>query len=179
MSLRAEPYDTGAVLPHERTHRGPIEGRLRLLRATRAQLEPIFLLYDGEPPLGRPPGDPLIDVGDTRLWRLDGDHGVQSFFAERQLLIADGHHRYETAVAFAEESGADRLLVVARLHVGPGPRDPADAPRLHGAQDIDPDGEPFASVEDALAALEREPPDRAAAVCVLAGNDPPRPRRPG
>src|SRR5438067_1310571 len=43
-SLRAEPYDRGAVLPHERTHSGPKEGRLRLLRATRTQLEPIFLL---------------------------------------------------------------------------------------------------------------------------------------
>src|SRR5215510_966601 len=48
-SLRVEPYETGAVLPHERTHAGPKEGRLRLLRAARAQLEPIFLLYDGEP----------------------------------------------------------------------------------------------------------------------------------
>src|SRR5215212_9243560 len=44
-SLRAEPYDRGVVLPHERTHRGPKEGRLRLLRAVGAQLEPIFLLY--------------------------------------------------------------------------------------------------------------------------------------
>ena len=55
-SLRAEPYETGAVLPHERTHAGPKEGRLRLLRATRAQLEPIFLLYEGAPPLARPDG---------------------------------------------------------------------------------------------------------------------------
>src|SRR6266705_1473317 len=46
-SLRAEPYERGVVLPHERTHRGPKEGRLRLLRATRTHLEPIFLLYDG------------------------------------------------------------------------------------------------------------------------------------
>ena len=46
-SLKVEPYETGTVLPHERTHAGPKEGRLRLLRATRVQLEPIFLLYDG------------------------------------------------------------------------------------------------------------------------------------
>src|SRR2546423_5670125 len=49
VSLRAEPYETRAVLPHERTHAGPKEGRLRLLRATRTQLEPIFLLYGGDP----------------------------------------------------------------------------------------------------------------------------------
>ncbi len=46
-ALRAEPYERRVVLPHERTHAGPKEGRLRLLRATRTQLEPIFLLWDG------------------------------------------------------------------------------------------------------------------------------------
>jgi len=45
-SLRAQPYEDGVVLPHERTHSGPKEGRLRLLRATKTQLEPIFLLYE-------------------------------------------------------------------------------------------------------------------------------------
>ena len=49
---------TGDVLPHERTHAGPKEGRLRLLRATRTQLEPIFLLYDAEPLFERPGGEP-------------------------------------------------------------------------------------------------------------------------
>ena len=76
-SLRAEPYSNGAVLPHERTHRGPIEGRLALLRATRTQLEPIFLLYDGAAPIeGPPPRPPDLEVGGSRLWRLEGDHGV-------------------------------------------------------------------------------------------------------
>ena len=46
------------MLPHERTHAGPKEGRLRLLRATRAQLEPIFLLYDGPAPVERPDREP-------------------------------------------------------------------------------------------------------------------------
>src|SRR5436853_7890117 len=46
-ALRIEPYENRVILPHERTHRGPKEGRLRLLRATRTQLEPIFLLWDG------------------------------------------------------------------------------------------------------------------------------------
>src|SRR3954454_12018202 len=48
-SLRAQPYEDAVVLPHERTHSGPKEGRLRLLRATRTQLEPIFLLYERDP----------------------------------------------------------------------------------------------------------------------------------
>ena len=46
-ALRAEPYENRVVLPHERTHAGPKEGRLRLLNATRTHLEPIFLLWDG------------------------------------------------------------------------------------------------------------------------------------
>jgi uncharacterized protein (DUF1015 family) len=103
-SLRVEPYDRRVVLPHERTHRGPKEGRLRLLRAVRVQLEPIFLLYEGEPPFARPAGAPELEVDGTRLWRL-ADGGVSAAFADRQLLIADGHHRYETALAFHEEEG--------------------------------------------------------------------------
>jgi uncharacterized protein (DUF1015 family) len=102
-SVRVEPYSTGQVLPHERTHAGPKEGRLRLLRATRTQLEPIFLLYDADPPLGRPDRDPDLEAEEggvvTRLWRLPGVEPQ----IDVPLLIADGHHRYETAVAFAEE----------------------------------------------------------------------------
>src|SRR5262249_56427675 len=59
-ALRIEPYETGVILPHERTHAGPKEGRLRLLRATRTHVEPIFLLYEGA--LDRPSGDPVVDV---------------------------------------------------------------------------------------------------------------------
>ena len=81
-SLRVEPYATGTVLPHERTHAGPKEGRLRLLRAAQAQLEPIFLLYDGEPPVAVPDREPDLVAGDTRLWRLPGE-GVAEAFADR------------------------------------------------------------------------------------------------
>ncbi len=131
-SLRAEPYSTGAVLPHERTHRGPIEGRLALLRATRTQLEPIFLLYDGAPPIDGPPARPPdLELDGSRLWRLDGDPGVSAFFADTELLIADGHHRYETAVAFADEDGADRILGSARVDGRPGPRDLPHPPCVH------------------------------------------------
>ena len=103
VSLRVEPYETRAVLPHERTHRGPKEGRLRLLRAVRAQLEPILLLYDGEPPASPPDRPPDIETEGARLWRLDASEAIASAFRDRVLLIADGHHRYETALAFHEE----------------------------------------------------------------------------
>ena len=103
-SLKVEPYATGTVLPHERTHAGPKEERLRLLRATRVQLEPIFLLYDGPAPLERPEREPDLEVDGAKLWRID-DPTLVRYFDDKQLLIADGHHRYETAVAFSEEEG--------------------------------------------------------------------------
>ena len=106
-SLRAEPYERGVVLPHERTHSGPKEGRLRLLRATRTQLEPIFLLYEGEP-LAAPDREPDLRSGGDRLWRIDDTPS----FAGVELLIADGHHRYETALAYAQEGGSPYLMVV-------------------------------------------------------------------
>ena len=70
-SLKVEPYATGTVLPHERTHAGPKEERLRLLRATRVQLEPIFLLYDGPAPVERPEREPDLEVEGAKLWRID------------------------------------------------------------------------------------------------------------
>jgi uncharacterized protein (DUF1015 family) len=104
-SLRVEPYDRGVVLPHERTHAGPKEGRLRLLRATGVQLEPIFLLYDGPPPIVPPARPPDLEAEGTELWRVEDTAAVMDTFADRQLLIADGHHRYETALAYAAERG--------------------------------------------------------------------------
>jgi uncharacterized protein (DUF1015 family) len=103
-SVPVTPYEAGDVLPHERTHAGPKEGRLRLLRATRTQLEPIFLLYDAEPPLERPGGDPALDVEEggvrTRVWPVESG----PLQLDTPLLIADGHHRYETAVAYRAEN---------------------------------------------------------------------------
>jgi uncharacterized protein (DUF1015 family) len=103
-SVPVTPYDAGDVLPHERTHAGPKEGRLRLLRATQTQLEPIFLLYDAEPLAQRPAGEPAMDVDEsgvrTRAWPVAGDE----LELGTPLLIADGHHRYETAVAYRQEN---------------------------------------------------------------------------
>jgi uncharacterized protein (DUF1015 family) len=106
-SLRAEPYESRVVLPHERTHSGPKEGRLRLLRATRTELEPIFLLYEGDP-LEPPAREPDLQSGGDKLWRI----GDAPSFEQTELLIADGHHRYETALAYAQEGGSPYLMVV-------------------------------------------------------------------
>jgi uncharacterized protein (DUF1015 family) len=108
-ALRAEPYEARVVLPHERTHAGPKEGRLRLLKAVRAHLEPLFFLYEGRAPFEQPTRSPDLEAegagAASRLWRIPDD-GVSAWFDERALLIADGHHRYETTLAFAAEDGS-------------------------------------------------------------------------
>jgi uncharacterized protein (DUF1015 family) len=115
-SLHVEPYDTGAVLPHERTHAAPKEGRLRLIRAVRAHLEPIFLLYDGEAPARPPDRTPEIEVSGARLWRIGDSDPLRAVFHDRPLLIADGHHRYETALAFhAEEDAPESAFMMVVL----------------------------------------------------------------
>jgi uncharacterized protein (DUF1015 family) len=169
VALRLEPYETGVVLPHERTHAGPREGRLRLLRATGVQLEPIFLLYDGEQPFAVPEHAPDVSVEGARLWHLPPD-GIADAFTDRQLLIADGHHRYETALAYhaerrTEESGWILVVLVSTqdqgLTIFPTHRVFDEERRLspNGAGD-DP--------ERVLRELERLPYDRAAAVQVTA-----------
>jgi uncharacterized protein (DUF1015 family) len=120
-SVEATPYSTGHVLPHERTHAGPKEGRLRLLRATRTELEPIFLLYDADPVLSAPAREPDLEVEEggvrTRLWRVQREE-VE---LDVPFLIADGHHRYETAVAFrAEEPSATHTFAVLVSVRSPG-----------------------------------------------------------
>jgi uncharacterized protein (DUF1015 family) len=120
-SVPVTPYEAGEVLPHERTHAGPKEGRLRLLRATRTQLEPIFLLYDAEPVFERPAGEPVMDVDEggvrTRVWPIEAGEVT----IDTPLLIADGHHRYETAVAYrAENPDATHTFAVLVSSRAPG-----------------------------------------------------------
>ncbi|MDE0186642.1 MAG: DUF1015 domain-containing protein [Candidatus Poribacteria bacterium] len=115
---KLHPFGAGMVFPHEKTLAAPKADRLNLLRACHANLSPIFLLYSD------PSGEieksivhftssvrPLIDVqevfGSThQLWRLDDAAAIReirSAFEDKSLVIADGHHRYETALAFRDE----------------------------------------------------------------------------
>jgi uncharacterized protein (DUF1015 family) len=119
--VRVEQYGPGRIRPHERTHPGPREDRLRLTRATRANLSPIFSLYSDPGSVAREalaaaaparPWAQTIDDDGTanRLGRVD-DPGaiaaVEGVLAGTELLIADGHHRYETARVYAEEIGGE------------------------------------------------------------------------
>jgi len=110
-------YGPGLVRPHERTQPGPKQDRLDLTRATRHNLSPIFSLHPGdawgliEPALGEPWGEASDDDGTrNRVWRVDEPRAldaVRASLAGAELLIADGHHRYETARAYADEFGGD------------------------------------------------------------------------
>jgi uncharacterized protein (DUF1015 family) len=115
--VRIEGYGPGRVRPHERTHPGPKEDRLRLTRATRANISPIFSLYSDpanaawsalEPFTAATPWADIEDAEGTvhRLWRVADTQAIAAVKAatrDAELLIADGHHRYETMQAYAEE----------------------------------------------------------------------------
>jgi uncharacterized protein (DUF1015 family) len=121
VALRLQPYEDRVVLPHERTHRGPKEDRLALMRATNASLEPLWFLFEG-----RGSGLPQIieavsarkpvvvftgpEGTEHRLWVVSDPalhSAIHAALEPLPVLIADGHHRYETALAYAEEVGGD------------------------------------------------------------------------
>jgi uncharacterized protein (DUF1015 family) len=121
-----EDYARGVVHRHEQTLSGPKKDRLELLRHTHAHCGQIFMLYPD--PAGAIDGlldeaakaAPIADVTDEygavhRVWRMEDTARVQQLMADKKLLIADGHHRYETALAFRNENlglpGADRVMM--------------------------------------------------------------------
>jgi uncharacterized protein (DUF1015 family) len=119
--VRVEDYGRGRIRPHERTHPGPKEDRLRLTRATRANLSPIFSLFHDpgdaawnalDPVTEQEPFATVVDADGIadRVWRVTDEATIgklQDALTDRELLIADGHHRYETARVYAEEIGGE------------------------------------------------------------------------
>jgi hypothetical protein len=118
--------------------------------------EPIFLLYEGAPPFEFPTAPPDLETEGAKLWRIPSG-GLQEWFADRQLLIADGHHRYETALAY----GADLIPVVLVSTDDPGLM---IFPTHRLVSEVNGPPATEDDLRDALAALDAEPPDRAAAV---------------
>ena len=129
--LRLETFASGLVRPHERTFPGPKADRLALLQATGAYLSPIFGLYAGAGPSLREvyasvaATAPLEDVTDSggevhRVWRIADPAvvaGIAEALAPESILIADGHHRYETALAHRDEGGPSHVLAyLADMH---------------------------------------------------------------
>jgi uncharacterized protein (DUF1015 family) len=132
--VRVEDYGPGRIRPHERTHPGPKEDRLRLTRATNANLSPIFSLYDDPagaawgalaPHTEQAPWAEATELDGTvhRLWRVTDPataDTVRAALADAELLIADGHHRYETARVFHAEGGAGHVLMCLVALQDPG-----------------------------------------------------------
>ena len=115
--VRLEPYGDG-IRAHERTQPGPKEDRLRLTRATRHNLSPIFALHTGnawshlEPATSEAPWGEVTDDDGTahRVWRIEDPavhDAVAGELSGAELLIADGHHRYETALSYEREVGGE------------------------------------------------------------------------
>jgi uncharacterized protein (DUF1015 family) len=139
-AVAVEPFEGGRVKPHERTHRGPKEDRLALLRASSFIFESLLMFApDRDLELHREAqaaqaGPALAEavLGDEQLavWRVSGDaaHRIAAAAGKADLYIADGHHRYETAIAYRSDnpaasrvpallvSLADPGLVVAATH---------------------------------------------------------------
>lgn len=205
--VAARPWEESELRPHERTLRAPKEDRLALLRATATHTSPVFALWDQAPGLD----DVLAEIAtavpaargcvataegpeEHSLWVADTPSvvaAVTEALAPARLYVADGHHRYETAAAYAAERRAadpaapadadfalalvylcaadDPALVVLATHrlVRPGPTVPeslgALAERLGGEAVV----VPAATVDAALAAA-RELRDRRHAFAVVA-----------
>jgi len=134
-----EDYSAGIVHRHEQTLSGPKKDRMELLRHTHAHCEQLFMLYPD--PAGAvdalldaaSASAPLAEVTDEygvihRVWKIAGPAAgtVQSLMADKKLLIADGHHRYETALAFRNQNpaldGADRVVMTFVNMHSPGLR---------------------------------------------------------
>ena len=183
--------DAAGILPHENVMPGPVAGRRQLMAATEANLEPIFLVYDGTQPGNGPTATQVTDeVAQTqtpllsmrtedgvthKLWRLADPAGLEAIAADlacRRALIADGHHRYAAYLELQAEMRA--------LGRGAGPWDyglaflvdsAASPPRLGAIHRVLPGLAPARAAELARAAftVQELPPgtDQAAALARL------------
>ena len=118
--VRLEDYDRRVVLPHEYTREGDKRDRLALMEACHVNVSPIMCLYRDEQQrlsqvFGATMGvEPLLDFEDSagqgyRVWKIDGERDIREIsdaLSSNPLYIADGHHRYETALAFRDGKGS-------------------------------------------------------------------------
>jgi uncharacterized protein (DUF1015 family) len=150
-----EDYSAQVVYRHEQTLSGPKKDRLELLRHTHAHFGQIFMLYDdaaGEvdallaAAAQAPPAAEVRDeYGAThKLWKIAAPEAIeriQAIMADKKLLIADGHHRYETALAFRNDNpdlpGADRVMMTFVNMRSPGLRILATHRLLSNIPDFD------------------------------------------
>ena len=191
-------YSEGVVHGHELTHKGPKLDRLELTRHTRTHFGQLFMLYDDprrqidELLDEATNGEPLVEITEGevihRMWRISDPETVarvQQLMADKKLMVADGHHRYETALAYRRENpdlpGADRammtyvnmssegvvVLATHRVLAGLAGFDAA-AVRSRAAEDFDISR--LDSVSELEAALSESPPDQSSIGVVFEGD---------
>jgi uncharacterized protein (DUF1015 family) len=123
---QVEEYSAGIVFRHEQTLSGPKKDRMELLKHTHTHFEPIFMLYPDPSGLidelldQAAAAPPIAEVTDEygavhRIWKVGAGKHIQQLMSDKKLLIADGHHRYETAMAFQRDHphlpGANRMIM--------------------------------------------------------------------
>jgi len=110
--VRLEPFEKRIILPHEFTFSKPKEDRLNLLRATGSNISPVLGIYFNKSIMdiwkAVESYSPIFSRDGFKLWGIDGDIGglISRSLTEEVILIADGHHRYETALTYKEEMEA-------------------------------------------------------------------------
>jgi uncharacterized protein (DUF1015 family) len=190
-----EEYSAGIVHRHEQTLKGPKQDRLELFRHTHAHFGQIFMLYPDsaltidrilDEAAAQPPTAEVTDEYDVRhrVWRIAEPATVQrigQLMADRKLLIADGHHRYETALAFSRENtglaGADRVMMTFVNMHSPGLRILATHRLVNGLVGFDPAaliahlGASAITLDALRSAFATPAPDRLRLGIVVAGDD--------
>lgn len=133
-SVRIEDYDKKVILPHENTLSKPTEDRLSLMKATKANLEPIFAIYDDPKNTVRTVLEtegkraPIFEFKDDyeikhKLWSIT-DHNsikkIQQALSKRNVYIADGHHRYQASLDYRKKIGGPgsefTLMLLVDIH---------------------------------------------------------------
>jgi len=169
VGMDLEPWG-GRVLPHERTMPGPIRDRLRLLRSTKTHLSPIYGVVSGpvreleevldSSTQAPAPFEALDEQGVAhRMWPVAAEPGIADALAAAPLLVADGHHRYTTALDYRDERHAvdgpgpwDRVLTLI-VDAGAGSLPVLPFHRLQTAGAPPRSGTPATDLPTALAAV--------------------------
>lgn len=128
--VKVDDYGVGKVLPHEKTYMGPKKDQLELLRACKANLTPIHAMFDDPDEVilklygsivQSKPEQEVKDADQTihRTWTIYDQESLESiirFLRKKSLFIADGHHRYETSLAYCREIEAQKPITSDQSH---------------------------------------------------------------
>jgi uncharacterized protein (DUF1015 family) len=146
---KLEDYSANVVYRHEQTLTGPKKDRRELLNHTRAHFGQIFMLYPDPARavdailMDSEKGAPILDVLDEygarhRVWPITDTAAIESLMSDKKLLIADGHHRYETALAYSKDHPEAQYVMMTFVNMhAPGLKILATHRVLRG---VDPSG---------------------------------------